>query len=100
MQRYSIALMCAEKEPLHCHRTLLVARRLSEAGVPIGHIHANGSLESHRAMETRLLAVCKLPEGDLFRPREEFISAAYAIQGDRVAYKDESMAQLEGVSGS
>lgn len=100
IQRYSIALMCAEKDPLECHRSLLVARKLFEAGVEIAHIHADGSVESHRALETRLLAVCKLPEGDMLNQREELVSEAYAIQGDRVAYQDKGMEQLERASAS
>ena len=87
MRQYCIALMCAEKDPLECHRTLLVARKLREAGVEITHIHADGSLEDHRSLESRLLDVCKLPEGDMFKQRDEFISQAYAIQGERVAYQ-------------
>lgn len=100
MQRHRIALMCAEKDPLECHRSLLVARKLFEEGVEIGHIHADGLLESHSALETRLLAVCKLPEGDLFQQRDEFVSEAYAIQADRVAYQDQSMEHLERASTS
>jgi uncharacterized protein (DUF488 family) len=84
---HCVALMCAEKDPLECHRTLLVARKLHEAGVEIAHIHADGSLEDHRMLESRLLDVCKLPEGDMFKQRDEFISQAYAIQGERVAYQ-------------
>ena len=41
------ALMCAEKEPLDCHRTLLVARALDDAGVAVVHILADGELEPH-----------------------------------------------------
>lgn len=100
MQRYRIALMCAEKDPLDCHRALLVARRLFEAGIQISHIHANGSLENHQAMESRLLAACKLPEGDMFKGREEFVSEAYLIQGDRVAYEDESMEHVERIAAA
>ncbi|MCX7045807.1 MAG: DUF488 domain-containing protein [Candidatus Sumerlaeota bacterium] len=95
MLRYRIALMCAEKDPLDCHRALLVARHLITAGIPIFHILADGSLESHQAMESRLLAACKLPEGDLFTDREEFLAEAYLIQCERVAYQDETMDQLE-----
>lgn len=98
MQRHTIALMCAEKDPLECHRSLLVARKLHEAGLEITHIHADGSLENHRALETRLLGVCKLPEGDMFKQRDEFVSEAYAIQSERVAYQDENMEQRERVS--
>lgn len=100
MQRHRIALMCAEKDPLECHRTLLVARKLHDAGLEIAHIHADSSLEDHRALESRLLGVCKLPEGDMFKQRDEFVSEAYAIQGERVAYQDESMEQLEKTSAS
>jgi uncharacterized protein (DUF488 family) len=32
-QSYRIALMCAEREPLECHRTLLVSRYLAKDGV-------------------------------------------------------------------
>jgi len=32
--------MCAEKEPLDCHRTVLVSRRLAERDVPVEHLLA------------------------------------------------------------
>src|SRR5260370_29901262 len=35
---YPIALMCAEREPLECHRTILVSRRLCEDGLRVMHI--------------------------------------------------------------
>ncbi|MDD3925776.1 MAG: DUF488 domain-containing protein [bacterium] len=98
MDRYRIVLMCAEKDPLVCHRALLVARKLCEKGVLISHIQANGSLERHQDMESRLLVACKLPAGDLFREREEFVAKAYSIQGDRVAYKDESMNKVKRIA--
>ncbi len=93
MQRYSIALVCAEKDPLDCHRALLVARRLFESGVAVSHIHADGALESHQALESRLLALCKLPEQDLFTSREEFVADAYRIRGERVAYEEKAAEQ-------
>ena len=37
-----IALMCAEKEPLECHRTILVGRALEQRDTDLGHIHADG----------------------------------------------------------
>lgn len=100
MKQHRIALMCAEKDPLECHRTLLVARKLHEAGFEIAHIHADGSLEDHRTLESRLLDTCKLPEGDMFKRRDEFISEAYAIQGERVAYQDDNMQRHEKASAS
>jgi uncharacterized protein (DUF488 family) len=100
MARYRIALMCSEKDPLDCHRALLVARKLFETGIQVSHILADGSLESHREFESRLLAACKLPEGDLFRGRDEFLLDAYVIQGEHVAYEDETMEQSKSIVAS
>ena len=51
-----LALMCAEKDPLHCHRTLLVSRSLEEEGLEVAHILADGALEPHESVMDRLLA--------------------------------------------
>jgi len=93
LEQFDIALMCAEKDPLDCHRALLVARQLHELSLEILHIHADGATESHAEMETRLLEVCKLPPGDMFKSRAEFIADAYVIRANRVAYQDEAMEQ-------
>lgn len=95
MERYSIALMCAEKDPIECHRALLVARNFYNNGIPVAHIHADGSLEKHDIFESRLLSICKLPEGDMFKERADFLNEAYAKQGERVAYQDEEMRNAE-----
>src|SRR5581483_4792035 len=44
---YRLALMCAEKEPLECHRTILVSRSLVERGMCVRHILSDGRLEEH-----------------------------------------------------
>ena len=88
---YRLALLCAEKEPLVCHRTLLVSRALDAAGVAVAHIHADGRLESHPDAMTRLLRLLAMPEVDLFRSKEQLIAQAYAAQEQRVAYVDEKM---------
>ena len=92
MQQYRIALMCSEKDPLGCHRALLVGRRLFQDGIDLKHISATGQTESHAALELRLLEICKIPEGDMFRDRDACIADAYQVQGDRVAHADEMLA--------
>jgi uncharacterized protein (DUF488 family) len=89
---YRVALMCAEKEPLECHRTLLVARALAKQGVEIAHILADGSLEPHDVAMTRLLDVVGLSRQDLFSSREQLIEEAMARQEQRIAYVDEKLA--------
>jgi uncharacterized protein (DUF488 family) len=51
----TLCLMCAEKEPLDCHRTILVSRRLAERGVEIEHLLADGRTEPHASVEDKLL---------------------------------------------
>ena len=50
-----VCLLCAEKEPLDCHRTILVCRYLRGPSVQIQHILADGTLEDHALTERRLL---------------------------------------------
>ncbi|MFZ0583384.1 MAG: DUF488 domain-containing protein [Candidatus Acidiferrales bacterium] len=85
---YRVALMCAEKEPLECHRTILVARHLAELGFEIQHIHADGTLESHADAMNRLANMLKLGEKEhhLFRSSEELLVEAYHLQEERIAY--------------
>jgi uncharacterized protein (DUF488 family) len=85
-EKYELALMCTEKEPLDCHRTLLVAQALAEKGVEISHIHSDSSLETHDAALQRLLKMHKLDEEDLFQPREDLVSDAILRQERKIAY--------------
>lgn len=86
--RQTTAIMCAEKEPLNCHRTLLVARALEEGGVAIHHIHADGRLETQAQAMARLLTRHGIDPDDLFRPRREAIAQAVALQTVRMARGD------------
>ena len=52
---FRLALMCAEKEPLDCHRTILVARELAEQGLKVKHILADGNIEDHEHAIERLV---------------------------------------------
>ena len=61
-----IVLMCAEREPLECHRCILVAPRLQTLGLAVQHILGDGAIESHVETERRLLRALGLSEMDLF----------------------------------
>ena len=89
---HRIACMCAEREPLECHRTLLVARALDAEGLEVAHIHANGRLEPHAAAMDRLIEMTGLPRDDLFRSRGELVAEALARQEEQVAYVDAKLA--------
>jgi uncharacterized protein (DUF488 family) len=54
MREHRIALMCAEREPTQCHRTLLISPELERAGVPVTHILPDGSVQTHACVMRRL----------------------------------------------
>lgn len=86
--KYRIALMCAEREPLDCHRGLLVSPALEKAGASVLHILADGNIEAHRDTMNRLLERFGFTQDDLFRSREELVEEACARQQERVAYTE------------
>ena len=86
-----ITLMCAEKEPLDCHRTFLVARALDERGVSVGHILSDGPVESHDETLERLLDIVGLSHDDLFQSKQQRIEEAMARQESRIAHVNETL---------
>lgn len=85
-QDHRIAIMCAERDPLECHRTILVARALERAGAAVAHILADGSLEPHEDLMQRLASQLQLGGDDLFRDPRAVKEQAYETQGARIAY--------------
>ena len=83
-----IAIMCAEKEPTDCHRTILVSRALAERGCTIRHILANGALEDHARVEDQLLHRAK-ETIDLFGDRAAALQRAY----DRLSHAMTAVAE-------
>jgi uncharacterized protein (DUF488 family) len=91
VSRYRVALMCSEREPLDCHRTILVCRH-AKAFADISHIRADGSLESHKEVEGRLIYRFFSNKLDLFRSEEELLAEAYLRRGEEINYIDVSQA--------
>jgi len=78
---HRIALMCAEQDPLGCHRTVLVARELDRKGIAVRHILADGTLETH---EETLKRKTDNKNVDFF-PAEK-TAAAYSVLEEKIAY--------------
>ena len=51
----NLVLMCAEEDPLHCHRFLLICPALVQRGLLPVHLRRKGVRESQRDVEDRLL---------------------------------------------
>ena len=82
-----VVLMCSEKDPLDCHRTLLIARELEERGVTVRHIMADGSVEGHQDAMTRLMESHGLPpNGDMIDSRRAIMAVALKRNAGELAY--------------
>ena len=90
-RKLRISLMCAEKDPLDCHRTLLVSRALERDQVAVTHILADGALESQHDAMRRLLKLEPAGLGDMFDAEETLIELAVQRREEQVAYQDERM---------
>ncbi|MEM7427672.1 MAG: DUF488 domain-containing protein [Pseudomonadota bacterium] len=85
--RFRIALMCAERDPVNCHRTILVSKALTEQGAAVQHILMNGELESHKDTMLRVADLVGLPPQDLLRDTDDIIAEAYQRRSDQVSYR-------------
>jgi len=99
LDRHRIALMCAEKDPLTCHRAILVCRHLAVRGIAAHHILEDGRLESHEDAVTRLLTELDISERDFFRTRDDLIVEAYSRRGQQIAYTDRQPTGEESAAG-
>jgi uncharacterized protein (DUF488 family) len=88
-KQHTLVLMCAEKEPLHCHRTVLISRHLKNEA-QIQHILADATVESHQDTEQRLLELHDLNRPELTgleQSRQARLDKAYLKQGRKIAWR-------------
>ena len=91
LDRHRVALMCAEAEPLNCHRTILICRRLKKIrpDLRITHILGDGATESAEQAEQRLVHLHNLQPGLFGEPTLEtdLIEKAYDLQAAKIAFR-------------
>ena len=87
-QKMQIALICAEKDPIECHRAVLISRQLAQEKVEVQHILEDGNIQEQGELEERLLSLSGLQGGDLFRSSEEVMAEAYERRGQQIAYTE------------
>ncbi len=83
----NIALLCAEKDPAICHRSLLVGHYLKQHGnLDVQHILFDGELETQSQLEKRLIDLQGL-QADLVTDSSELEHIAYERQLKQRAYR-------------
>ena len=95
MRRHCVAMMCAEEDPLECHRFLMNCAELGTLGIRPLHIRGDGNVETQEDVEERLLRAVgfgDLGRDSLFREtpdRNDALEQAYAAQAARCAFRIE-----------
>jgi len=82
---YVFALMCAEKDPMTCHRAIMIGKTLKEQGFTVKHIIYPNQIETQQEMEQRGI-------GDQlsFFSDEQRIEDFYREQNRRIGYRPDS----------
>ncbi len=86
-EKYRIALMCSEHNPLDCHRCLLVGRSLFKSGVSVRHIVSNGRQILQSELEEQLVRECGHGLDDMFAKGRTRIADAYRERARQVSYR-------------
>lgn len=91
LEQHSLALMCAEEDPLSCHRFLMICPELVALGIDPQHIRKGGVIDSQRECEDRLMEAHQLgamARNTLFPfDRATALEDAYAAQSEKVAFR-------------
>jgi hypothetical protein len=96
---HNIVLMRLEKEPIDCHRAILVARGFELSGIQVNHILPNKSLKSQNDLNIELLNWYDNIRGidrhqiSLFETTEisedELLKQAYRERNKKIGYQKE-----------
>jgi uncharacterized protein (DUF488 family) len=88
--------MCAEEDPVECHRFLMICPALVESGIQPLHIRKGSKIETQEGAETRLLETNGFGDvaaNTLFPDaRAEALEKAYDLQAGKFAFRVDPMA--------
>ena len=96
LEKGSLALLCAEEDPLSCHRFLMICPELVALGIEPKHIRKGGEIEEQRAAEDRLLEsnhFADVTTNSLFSmDRTAALEDAYTAQAEKCAFRADPQA--------
>ena len=90
-RQHNAVMMCAEEDPLHCHRFMLICPAVVQRGVVPVHLRRGAALETHRDAEDRLLQLhgfADVTSDSLFsHGREAALEDALRMQSEQYAFR-------------
>lgn len=99
---YNIALMCTEKNPADCHRTIMVARGFELIGVDVKHILHDNTFVPQSRVNKQLLDMYFPDRGQLSifdeenKSEEEYIIESYRKRNKEIGYRIGSDSEGDG----
>jgi uncharacterized protein (DUF488 family) len=91
LEKRNTALMCAEEDPLECHRFLMICPEIVALGIQPVHIRKGTKPETQEAAENRLLSsngFDAVSRDSLFSAaRTEVLEDAYSLQTEKAAFR-------------
>ncbi|MGB9434547.1 MAG: DUF488 domain-containing protein [Candidatus Acidiferrum sp.] len=91
IQSQNVVLMCAEEDPLHCHRFLLICPAVVQRGIVPLHLKRGAAVETQRDAEDRLLQLhgfADVTSNSLFsQGRAAALEDALRLQSERYGFR-------------
>lgn len=90
---YSFALMCAEKDPINCHRAIMVGQGFAKVGFSVKHIKSDKTIETQEELEQRLLDMYFKDRGQISLFSDEIesddvlVEKGYALRNKEIGYR-------------
>lgn len=90
-QGFRFALMCAEIEPIDCHRAILVARAFADHGYEVFHLRPKKAPLPHRKLEEQLLDRYypdrdQMVLGEPVKDEKTLLKEAYRRRNEEIGY--------------
>lgn len=91
---YSFCLMCAETDPINCHRSIMVGRGFKNACYEVKHILKNGNIETQNVLEQRLLDCffnnrAQISMFSEIKSDQQLINEAYDLKNKEIGFRKE-----------
>lgn len=83
----TITFMCAEEEPLECHRAIMVARAFHESGYPVIHLLPGHREKTHSELEMELVKNFPDSQCETNGNVRMCLETAYRSQNQKIGYK-------------
>lgn len=91
---FVLCLMCAETDPITCHRSIMIGRGLKNNDIKVNHILKSGEFETQESIEMRLLNIYYENRNQLSLFSEvksdiEYIKEAYDKKNKEIGFREE-----------